>query len=221
LDIGCGTGDVVAVLRSKGYSVVGIDVSNAVARDTARRFAGDPQVSIRPSSLAEVSGAFDLITSVTVMQHVPDAELLEALRRLHAPTLVALEIAPVDRFGESGQGVIERTASEWRALFLRAGWSVSAERTFAPWGPVLVIRLNRLVNRAFAGRTASSAALALSAQSNAVETATLKRRILRWGYRAARGFLLWLGRPLDALGLQAPWAYYRIFVLTRATRGAG
>lgn len=214
LDIGCGTGDVVAVLRRKGYAVTGIDISEAVARDTAKRFAGDAQVLIRASSLGEVSGSFDIITSVTAMQHIPEAELLDGLRRLEAPRMIALEIAPLGKFAKAESEVFERTASEWRTLFLKAGWSVSEEHTFAPWGPVLVIQFNRLVRALVGGAAPSSDA----SPASRIQTPTVKRRVLRFGYRFARKSLLWAGWPLDILGLQAPWAYYRIFVLSRAAR---
>jgi hypothetical protein len=75
------------------------------------------------------------------------------------------------------------------------------------WGPVLVNRLNRLVNAHSPAAPRICCLWRYPLNPTQSETATLKRRILRWGYARARGFLLLgYGRPLDALGLQAPWA---------------
>src|SRR4051812_2704772 len=71
LDIGCGSGDFIAVLRAREAHVTGADISAAVIRNTAKRFGGDTQVDLRVGTILELDlpqEAFDVVTSITVLQ---------------------------------------------------------------------------------------------------------------------------------------------------------
>jgi SAM-dependent methyltransferase len=85
LDLGCGSGDLLAALRpSEG---VGIDVSAPAVRTARARHAGQ---NIRflegdfsdPDVLAEAGGPFDVILLVNVVTHLADVQA--ALEALHA-----------------------------------------------------------------------------------------------------------------------------------------
>ncbi len=231
LDVGCGTGNVVALLRRRGYRVTGIDISPAVAADTARRFASDDSVEIRPGAIEDAAlgeTRFDLITSVTVLQHIMDARDLEkALRNLGGAVkpdgvMFALEIAPAWRMSASKlqAGVVERTAAEWRMLFASSGWRVDSERCYAPWGPVLVHQFDRMVGRIVGPRSPTDAApLAIGQSPIASEKRSFPKRILRAVFRGARKCILLASWPLDhVLRLPGPahFAYYRSFILRPA-----
>ncbi len=156
LDIGCGTGDVISLLRQAGLGVDAIDVTSSVVRDAARRFSKDGDVRVMEATVDALpfeDAAFSLVTCVTVLQHLekPDRVLraLEEVRRVLAPDgrFVLLEgVAP-------SQGVGERTDGEWRRLFESAGWAEEATRRYAPWGPGVLQRYDRLVS----GRSIDSA----------------------------------------------------------------
>lgn len=88
LDVGCGTGEFLAFLAAQGVerrSGIELDplrAERARLRDPAARVhTGDAQ-----ASLAQVEGAFDLITLWDVFEHVPDpSSLLAALALRLAP----------------------------------------------------------------------------------------------------------------------------------------
>jgi SAM-dependent methyltransferase len=223
LDVGCGTGDFMALLLDAGCgSVQGIDVSPGVVAAARRRFAaaGD-RVRLEVAALPGAAlgrDRFDVITCVTVLQHVvDDDEAVAAVRAMgQALTpqgcLVVLEIAPERPVPALQPGVLrERTRAQWEALFAAAGLEVEQPPgVYTPlgfsavqlWLPAL---LRRLVRRGADGRGDGG-------QGGGR---------LRAVYDAVRAVTLWLTRPVDVavdLRLPARLAYYRLFVLRR--RGA-
>jgi SAM-dependent methyltransferase len=82
LDVGCGPGAFLDVLRGAGWDVAGLEPS-AHARKAAASRLGDGVV--RSSALAEARfacGSFDLVTFWDVLEHLPDP--LDALHRSRA-----------------------------------------------------------------------------------------------------------------------------------------
>lgn len=86
LDFGCGAADFLAVLRDRSvaWSMEGCDVSSGMLRTAAERH---PELSpeVRLWNCAEGAfpeSAYDLITVVSVLHHVPPPELRDTLSRL-------------------------------------------------------------------------------------------------------------------------------------------
>lgn len=86
LDFGCGVGDFCAVLAAHAEAVVGYDLSAAVIQRAARL---NSAANVRYVSNADDVWAqrYDLILSVTVLQHVVDDAELQALVRRFAEAL--------------------------------------------------------------------------------------------------------------------------------------
>ncbi len=90
LDFGCGVGRLVVPLARRCEHVTGVDVSPAMRAEAAAnlRRLGIENVTLAPSddSLSAVEGAFDLIHSFIVFQHMPvkrgEAVLQSLLERL-------------------------------------------------------------------------------------------------------------------------------------------
>lgn len=86
LDFGCGAGDFLSVLRDRSvaWSMEGCDVSSGMLRTAAERH---PELSSEGrlwncAERAVPESAFDLITVVCVLHHVPPPSLRETLRGL-------------------------------------------------------------------------------------------------------------------------------------------
>ncbi len=107
LDVGCGVGRWSRLLASRGADVTGVDISPTMI-DEARRRAQSEGVAdrcrfhVRDISALDVTGEFDLVLGVTVLQHILDPNALraalEALRSRVTPDgrIVLLEAAPAE-----------------------------------------------------------------------------------------------------------------------------
>jgi SAM-dependent methyltransferase len=108
LDVGCGHGELLGLLRSRGRfaRVVGVDPDAAMARSAGDRFADDAAVRVAPVSFFAVArqgdllpdGGADLVTMVASLHHLAhEASLegaLEHARGLLAPGGRLLVVGP-------------------------------------------------------------------------------------------------------------------------------
>jgi SAM-dependent methyltransferase len=82
LDVGCGFGGFVAVMRGRGWEAEGVDPSSAVVASAVSR--GRPVRLGTLEGLPEEHGSYDAITLFYVLEHLPDplAALEKAWRLL-------------------------------------------------------------------------------------------------------------------------------------------
>ncbi|WP_214416290.1 class I SAM-dependent methyltransferase [Sphaerisporangium fuscum] len=86
LDVGCGTGNLVDLLRRRAATVTGLEPDAATARVAAERFAGDPAVTIVEAGFAgRARRRWDAITLVAVLHHLPLVPTLRELRECLTP----------------------------------------------------------------------------------------------------------------------------------------
>jgi SAM-dependent methyltransferase len=103
LDVGCGTGVLLAKLTSCFAHVTGVDADRGMAEVAGRRLAGNGRATVRLSSFADVAataddGSFDLITMVAVLHHLDLPETLQQIPGLLSPggRLLVVGLAPVE-----------------------------------------------------------------------------------------------------------------------------
>ena len=87
LDLGCGEGDLTAVLARAGTRTLGVDVAEAALARARRRH---PELSFEPvpinGPLPLADGAFDVVWASEVIEHVADtARWLSEVRRVLVP----------------------------------------------------------------------------------------------------------------------------------------
>jgi SAM-dependent methyltransferase len=96
LDVGCGRGELAALLASRFEEVRGTDLDATMRAAAAARCAGLPHVGISDDRLTDLDGPFDVVTMVAVLHHLDLRESLLAVRRLLAPggRFLAVGLAP-------------------------------------------------------------------------------------------------------------------------------
>ncbi|REK86286.1 class I SAM-dependent methyltransferase [Streptomyces inhibens] len=87
LDVGCGTGNLAALLRHRAATVTGLEPDLATARAAAERFTDDPAVTIVQANFADRDRQrhWDAITLVAVLHHLPLVPTLRELRGCLTP----------------------------------------------------------------------------------------------------------------------------------------
>lgn len=134
LDIGCGVGTWAVRLSELGCEVVGVDVS-PVMIEMAMASANVVYRVGTAQDLDFSTGTFDLIISVTVLQHiVDDKELSRALRSLwrvlkDGGCAAVLEYSPmrVNRPATGSDYMRYRTRQQWIAVFEEQGFRLASE----------------------------------------------------------------------------------------------
>lgn len=132
LDIGCGVGTWSVRMAEQGAQVLGVDISAAMI-DMAEPHAG---VEYRVAAAHELDcpdGYFDLVVSVTVLQHITDPEELKrALRNLRrmlkdSGRFFVLEYSPLHSVPSQELTYMRyRTHQQWIELMAGEGFALSA-----------------------------------------------------------------------------------------------
>ncbi|MDX6647028.1 MAG: hypothetical protein QOK40_2755, partial [Miltoncostaeaceae bacterium] len=90
LDVGCGLGELVSRLRARGVDAVGCDFSEAFLRLAPRR-ARPHLRQADVTALAYPDRAFDVVTCMELLEHLPVPTIdraIESLRRVTGGTLI-------------------------------------------------------------------------------------------------------------------------------------
>ena len=111
LELGFGTGNLLCALGTAGWPAVGLELSPAMHRVTARKFAARgltvPVVRGTALTLPFPSGAFDSVVATFPAPYILQPETLAECRRVLRPggrlVVVGLWIAP--RGGKAGMGL--------------------------------------------------------------------------------------------------------------------
>jgi len=127
LDVGCGFGRWTRFLAERGAEATGVDPTEGML--AAARRASPPGILYRGMSATALDfadGAFDLVTCITVIQHLEPTEQEAAvaeLARVLKPGGEAVVLDLID-MGDRGKIVYPRPARDWIALYERNGLAV-------------------------------------------------------------------------------------------------
>jgi SAM-dependent methyltransferase len=96
LDLGCGAGDILAVLRKRGHSAIGMDISHSALRSAAELNVPGTRGSYRQAPFAE--GSFDIVLMFHVLEHIPDpdAAIAGARKLLRANGRLLIQVPNAD-----------------------------------------------------------------------------------------------------------------------------
>lgn len=131
LDIGSGNGSWCRWLASKGGCVTGIDISEGMVQLAAGNNSESIDYRCLPIEDADFpQDYFDLIISITVLQHITDSQrLLKAIsniKRMLKPgaRFVAMEFSPVTKRENiyDTDHMLYHTVGEWEDIFFSCGF---------------------------------------------------------------------------------------------------
>lgn len=228
LDIGCGTGDFVSLLLEEDTDkVCAADISPEVVKFAKTRFQDyRSRVSIETGAIQELKfslESFDLITSVTVFQHIVNDEELTTLAQKLAKSLtpngylVFLEISPFRKLRSDNSSTLkERTLDEWMAIFSNTGLLFACKPFgYAPLGfCILQLWLPYLIQKCTGKKHLQPGNIANNIKVSFSLRDSLKRKL----YHLLRTAILFFTYPVDYVlnfTLPARFAYYHFFILKK------
>jgi 2-polyprenyl-3-methyl-5-hydroxy-6-metoxy-1,4-benzoquinol methylase len=86
LEIGCGSGDVVAELTRRGHDIVGTDLSQEIVAYGLKLHSGIRLEVQAAEELSYADGTFDVVLSFDVFEHIPQIDKhIEQVRRILKP----------------------------------------------------------------------------------------------------------------------------------------
>jgi len=138
LDVGCGVGRWSVLLAARGAAVTAIDhsatmIAEARRRASARRLRGRCRFMVQDLAELEAGDRYDLVLSVTVLQHILETAALRAsLQRMvehldREGLLVLLEAAPERPIERCDSAIFRaRARSSYLRLFEQCGLELRA-----------------------------------------------------------------------------------------------
>ena len=103
LDVGCATGYLVEVLRERGIDAEGCDLSEFAIDHATPGAVGHVRVANLFAGLPWADGAFDLVTSLEILEHLPPDRVPDALAEL-ARVCGGYLYATIPSFGPNRSG---------------------------------------------------------------------------------------------------------------------
>jgi SAM-dependent methyltransferase len=126
LDVGCGTGAVLAALQSRGVRVVGIDYADAALEFARERGLEVRKVDLEAETLPPLERTFDVVISTEVAEHL-DARHAERYVRLLCDSAEAAVVFTAATPGQGGYDhVNEQPHGYWISKFQRRGFVYDA-----------------------------------------------------------------------------------------------
>jgi 2-polyprenyl-3-methyl-5-hydroxy-6-metoxy-1,4-benzoquinol methylase len=129
LDVGTGAGRWAKVLADGGYETTGIDLQGKLIEDNRRRF---PELEFHVIAVQEyeTDSPLDLVSSVTVLQHIPFDEQKVVVRRLREMIKPGGHAIVLEHIVGQSPHVFSRTVAGWRAVFRDASFRCVATRRY-------------------------------------------------------------------------------------------
>lgn len=142
LDFGSGVGDFISHFSHKFKFIVGYDISKEVLQ-IARRKCNYLSNVLLTNSLKDVNIKFDVVFSITVLQHIlDDSELLKTLFMISSKCkenaiFIALESIESDKFNICQPTYLKaRKLEDWKVFFEKSGFELLSIKSF--YNPFLI-----------------------------------------------------------------------------------
>jgi 2-polyprenyl-3-methyl-5-hydroxy-6-metoxy-1,4-benzoquinol methylase len=156
LDVGCGAGRWSALLHERGYATTGIDLQPELIERNRARYPDITFERVAAQDL-QTDARFGLITSVTVIQHVPFHEQDAVIARLAQLCARDGYVMALENVRDQDPHVFARSIRGWRTAFEGAGFTMVTMQRY-DYSPMLrmVSLLRSIARRALRRRMPES-----------------------------------------------------------------
>jgi 2-polyprenyl-3-methyl-5-hydroxy-6-metoxy-1,4-benzoquinol methylase len=161
LDVGCGAGRWCRLLYEQGYEVTGIDLQSALISHNREHY---PTMDFHCCTLQEYEpdSPFHLVSSVTVLQHIPFAEQVAAVERVRRALIDGGHAIVLENIRDQAAHVFSRSIDDWIDLFVSHRFEVVTLRRY-DYNPALrAIGLGRRLARRVLRRSGGTRSSALN-----------------------------------------------------------
>jgi len=110
LDVGCGQGTILSLLRSEERELYGVDISNVALKQAANAASEARLLAADAACLPFVNDTFDSLVCSEVLEHVPGNGVVQELvcSPKLVPFIMTVPPAPSARFDRPGSSCIPR-----------------------------------------------------------------------------------------------------------------
>lgn len=135
LDVGCGAGRWCRFLTQHGYKAVGLELQRELVEINRVRF---PEIEFVCSAIEDyvTTEVFDLISSVTVIQHIPHDVQEPVIEKLRGFLRLGGHAIILENVRDQGPHVFSNTIGDWQAKFHKAGFMTVAIQRY-DYNPLL------------------------------------------------------------------------------------
>lgn len=199
LDVGCGAGRWSRLLDSHGYTTTGIDLQLTLLQEAKRQ---SPHMSFLCTPIQDFQDTegFDLVSTVTVLQHLPFDEQDVAVRQIRRLVKAGGHALILENLRDRAPHMFSHTVAAWTRLFESAGFARVALQRY-DYSPLL--RSQHAATRAIRGlvghrryvvSNGTSDVEARTAQSRSMGS---DRSALRRAYNAQLRVCVWLDSLIE------------------------
>jgi ubiquinone/menaquinone biosynthesis C-methylase UbiE len=213
LDVGCGTGRWLRRYSERGLHPVGVDATEGMLQRAAAGGLKCPLVVGLAQSLPFADGAFDLVSAVTVIQHIPPVDQGDALKEMARVLQPGGHMLLLELIRGQGPHIFSRCPSDWIEQASSAGLSLVGWRgqEYLVLDRVFVQIVQAVRNFARNNAGSSLPVRAQVGKAKAVSTA----RLAYWAIRRSTCTLSeWL-EPIVQNVCPGEWATHALFVFKK------
>lgn len=211
LDVGCGTGRWLRRYSERGLQPIGVDATEGMVQRAAASGLKCPLVVGLAQSLPFADASFDLVSAVTVIQHIPPTYHADALKEMARVLRPGGHLLLLELIRGQGPHVFSRRPQNWIDQASVAGVSLSEWR-----GQEYLI-----LDRAFVALVHAARRLIGTGADSSLPGQTKEplrcstSRLVYWAVRRSTCAISELLEPIAQNVLPAEWATHGLFVFKK------
>jgi SAM-dependent methyltransferase len=209
LDVGCGTGRWVRRYQALGLQATGVDATIGMLRIARERKTTLPLIAGEANRLPLPDAAFDMVSDITVVQHIPAASQAQAIGEMTRVLKPGGRLVLMELIRGQDAHIFPRAGREWIQLAASCGVKLVG------WFGQEYLLLDRLFVRGaqmVTGRNKTTAAV--GRRTIPAHDFSMARRIY-WGVRHVSVSLSVWGEPVVEKGFPSDTATHGVFVFQK------